>query len=41
MYPDSGKVMVRSLKHLGYLQPSDYFDGEPKVPRALNKGEPG
>ena len=33
VYPDSGKVMVRSLKQVGYLRTADYNDGEPDVPR--------
>lgn len=34
-YPDSGKVMVRSLKTVGRLTKFDYMDGEPGVPRIL------
>ncbi len=34
-YPDSGKVMVRSLKTVGTLHPTDYLHGEPAVPRIL------
>jgi uncharacterized cupin superfamily protein len=34
-YPDSGKVMVRSLKMVGKLSKTDYMDGEPDVPRVL------
>jgi uncharacterized cupin superfamily protein len=33
VYPDSGKVMVRSLGHVGFLEPTDYFAGEPDRPR--------
>lgn len=29
VYPDSGKVMVRSLKTVGRLERADYHDGEP------------
>ncbi len=32
-YPDSGKVMVRSLKRVGWLENVDYFEGEPDPPR--------
>ena len=31
-YPDSGKVNVRSLKTVGRLSRTDYWDGEPDVP---------
>jgi uncharacterized cupin superfamily protein len=34
-YPDSGKVMVRSLKMVGRLTRTDYMEGEPDVPRVL------
>lgn len=42
-YPDSGKVMVRSLKRVGWLENVEYFDGEPDPPRVFelvrrNKG---
>jgi len=33
VYPDSGKVLVRSLEQLGRLEATDYFEGEPKPPR--------
>jgi uncharacterized cupin superfamily protein len=29
IYPDSGKVMVRSLHRVGYLEDVDYLEGEP------------
>lgn len=32
-YPDSGKVMVRGLQTVGYLQGTDYMEGEPEDPR--------
>ncbi len=35
-YPDSGKVMVRSLKTVGTLHKTDYMQGEPAVPRILD-----
>jgi len=33
VYPDSNKVMVRSLKHVGILDKVDYMAGEPERPR--------
>jgi uncharacterized cupin superfamily protein len=33
VYPDNGKVLVRSLKRIGVLQDRDYLDGEPSPPR--------
>ena len=35
VYPDTGKVMVRSLKQVGRLEPTAYMDGEPDAPRIL------
>lgn len=32
VYPDSGKVMVRSLSSVGYLKKTDYYDGERDEP---------
>lgn len=32
IYPDNGKVLVRSLKRIGYLETVDYLDGEPEKP---------
>ncbi len=32
-YPDSGKVMVRSLGQVGFLQKTDYLEAEPAPPR--------
>ncbi|MCA9704781.1 MAG: cupin domain-containing protein [Myxococcales bacterium] len=32
VYPDSGKVLVRSLGQIGRIEGTDYFDGEPKPP---------
>jgi len=34
-YPDSGKVMVRSLKTVGYFEKAAYMHGEPGMPRIL------
>lgn len=34
-YPDSGKVLVRSLRRVGYLSDERYVEGEPDVPRIL------
>jgi uncharacterized cupin superfamily protein len=33
VYPDSGKVLVRSLEALGRLEKADYFEGEPRPPK--------
>lgn len=35
-YPDNGKVLVRSLKRVGYLEVADYLDGEPEKPRIFD-----
>ncbi|OHX14530.1 hypothetical protein BI347_14200 [Chromobacterium sphagni] len=32
-YPDSGKVLVRSLRQVGYLREAPYMDGEPELPK--------
>jgi uncharacterized cupin superfamily protein len=32
VYPDNGKVMVRSLQKHGYLTPAPYMEGEPELP---------
>lgn len=34
-YPDSGKVMVRSLGQVGTLQARPYMDGEAEVPKVF------
>lgn len=34
-YPDTGKVMVRALKTVGLLQPTEYMHGEPDEPKIL------
>jgi len=31
-YPDSGQIMVRSLHQNGFLNPAEYFDGQPSPP---------
>lgn len=36
VYPDSGKVMVRSLKRVGWLEPVEYMKGEPETPKILD-----
>jgi uncharacterized cupin superfamily protein len=36
VYPDSGKVMVRALRTIGYLTPAPYMDGEPERPKILD-----
>lgn len=33
VYPDNGKVMVRSLQKVGWLENRDYLEGEPDSPR--------
>lgn len=33
VYPDSGKVMVRSLKRVGFLEKVDTMAGEPAEPK--------
>lgn len=35
VYPDSGKVMVRSVKTVGFLNQASYMDGEPDTPAIL------
>jgi uncharacterized cupin superfamily protein len=35
-YPDSGKIMVRSEQTVGYLQATEYMDGEPERPKVLD-----
>ena len=35
-YPDSGKVMIRSLKTVGRLAETPYMDGEPSRPKVLD-----
>jgi uncharacterized cupin superfamily protein len=32
VYPDTGKVMVRSLRRVGFLEKADYLAGEPDPP---------
>lgn len=36
VYPDSGKVMIRSLRQVGYLKTVDYLDGEPERPKVFD-----
>ena len=33
VYPDSGKVLVRGLKTVGFLREAPYQEGEPDLPR--------
>ena len=33
VYPDSGKVMVRSLRRVGFLEKTEYLKGEPAEPK--------
>ncbi|MAE71511.1 MAG: cupin [Gemmatimonadetes bacterium] len=35
VYPDSGKVLVRSLRRIGRLESMEYMDGEPERPRVF------
>ncbi len=35
VYPDNGKVMVRSIQRVGWLESEDYFKGEPTPPKIL------
>lgn len=35
-YPDTGKLMVRSLQTVGRLEGTPYMDGEPDVPRIFD-----
>ncbi len=35
VYPDSGKVMVRSLRRVGFLADADYYAGEPAKPQVF------
>jgi uncharacterized cupin superfamily protein len=35
VYPDSGKVMVRSLKQVGFLQKTPYLEAEPVPPKVF------
>ncbi|WP_183085213.1 cupin domain-containing protein [Trinickia fusca] len=39
-YPDSGKVMIRSLKTVGRLTEAPYMDGEPSRPKVLALAQP-
>jgi len=39
VYPDSGKVMVRSLKAVGFLKKADYLAGESVPPRIFEKSK--
>lgn len=35
VYPDSGKVLVRSLKQVGFLEKTPYLEAEPAPPRVF------
>jgi len=41
VYPDSGKVLVRSLQRRGWLKDAEYLDGEPEVPRIFTLVDDG
>jgi uncharacterized cupin superfamily protein len=36
VYPDSGKVMVRGLRRVGYLESAEYLAGEPEMPKIFD-----
>ena len=36
VYPDTGKVMIRSLDLVGHLEKKDYYAGEPDKPRIFD-----
>lgn len=36
VYPDTDKVMVRSLKRVGYFEKTEYMAGEPDRPKILD-----
>ena len=38
-YPDTGKVMVRSLERVGWLEKVEYMAGEPERPKILDLHE--
>lgn len=37
VYPDTGKVMMRSLRQLGFIESADYFAKEPAEPQILQR----
>ena len=39
VYPDTGKVMVRSLGQVGFLEKTAYLAGEPRTPKILELAE--
>ncbi len=39
VYPDNGKVMVRGLGQVGYLETAGYMDGEPDRPKIFELAE--
>jgi len=39
-YPDTGKVMVRSLGQVGRLEQTPYMDGEPEIPLIFELVDP-
>jgi uncharacterized cupin superfamily protein len=40
-YPDSGKILVRTLQKVGRLEPLPYMDGEPTRPKVFDLIERG
>lgn len=39
VYPDTGKVMVRSLDRVGFLEKTDYRKGEADKPESFTLAE--
>lgn len=39
VYPDTGKVLIRGIKQLGFIQRADYMEGEPDEPRIFAMAE--
>lgn len=35
-YPDTGKILIRGLQRIGYLESTEYMDGEPERPRVFD-----
>ncbi|MCG8420473.1 MAG: cupin domain-containing protein [Proteobacteria bacterium] len=36
VYPDNGKVLVRSIQRIGFLENVDYMEGEPETPKIFD-----
>jgi uncharacterized cupin superfamily protein len=39
VYPDNGKVMVRNLRAVGFLEKAPYLQGEPETPKIFELAE--